>query len=136
MRDTVKIILCALLAVLFWTSGAGASAFHHKDHKEKKSPALESEQARHACPLNHHQKGLPCPHAAKHKTMDQFFLGPDCGGGPLASIPAAVSFSKNHFSVSESSSIEGNDEAESVIQLFPRYQFSLLLQLDHPPQSL
>lgn len=133
MRHRGRIILCALLAVLFWTSGAGASAFHHN---EKKGPALESQQPHHACPLNHHQKGLPCPHAAKHKMMDKFFLGPDCGGGPLASIPASVNFSKNHFSVSESSSVEGSAEVEGVIQLSLRYQFYLAFLLDHPPRSL
>lgn len=133
MREKITAIFCTLLMFFFWASTASASPFHHH---EKKGPALESHKAGHACPLSHHQKGLPCPHAQSKKDSNECQIAPDCGGSPLASIPASVDFSKNLFSVSDSSLKRADDKADSFILKSPHHKFFLSFQLDHPPKSL
>lgn len=133
MREKSAALFCALWVLLFWASAASASPFHHH---EKKSPALESHKAQHTCPLNHHERGLPCPHASQHKSVDKFLLGSDCGGKPSASIPTSVDFSENLFSISESFLIGDHDKTDGFIFNSLRHKFSLSFQLDHPPKSL
>jgi hypothetical protein len=133
MREKITAIFCAVLVFLVWASMASASPFHHH---EKKDSALESNMAKHACPLDHHKKGLPCPHSQSKKDGAKYQIAPDCGGTPLASIPTSVDFSKNLFSVSGSSLKRADDKADGFILKAPRHKFSLSFQLDHPPQSL
>ncbi len=137
MRQLSTGLFCALVVFLFWASAGHASPFHHHEH-EKKVPALKSHKADHSCPLKHNQQGLPCPHAQskKNKGSEGYQIAPDCGGSPLASIPASVDFSKNLFSVSDSSLTLTNAEADGFILKTSRHKFSLSFQLDHPPKSL
>jgi hypothetical protein len=133
MREKTTGLFCALLVLLFWTSAASASPFHHH---EKKSPALKSHEVQHSCPLDHHKKGLPCPHQKNKKDSMEFHIAPDCGGTPLASIPTSIDFSKNLFAVSGSSLNRADDNGDGFILKAPRHKFSISFQLDHPPQSL
>lgn len=133
MQEKFTGLFCTLLVLLFWASTASGSPFHHH---EKKGPALESHKAGHSCPLNHNQKGLPCPHEQSKKDGKECQIAPDCGGLPLASIPVSVSFSKNFFSASDLSLFRADDESNGFILKSPRHKFSLSFQLDHPPKSL
>jgi hypothetical protein len=133
MRERSTGLFCALLMLLLWVSAASASPFHHH---EKKGHAFETHKAGHACPMNHHQKGLPCPHAQNKKDGKEYQIAPDCGGSPLASIPTSVDFSKNLSFVSDSSLPMADDTADGFILKSLRHKFSLSFLLDHPPKSL
>jgi len=130
-------ITCIFLffGVLVWTSGAGASPFHHHEH-EKGDSVLKSATVQHACPLKHHEKVLPCPHVKSKKDNNERQIAPDCGGSPTASIPASVNFSKNLLFVSDSSLIVAEDQTDGINLKSPRHKFFLPFQLDHPPKSL
>jgi len=133
MREISTGLFCAVVVLLFLVSAASASPFHHH---EKRSPALKSHEIQHACPLDNHQKGLPCPHSQSKKDPKGYQIAPDCGGSPLASIPASGNFSKNLFSVSNSCLIKADHQVGGLTLISPRHKFSLSFQLDHPPKSL
>ena len=133
MREKFTGLFCALIVILFWVSSANASPFHHH---EKKSPKIESHKAQHVCPLNHHQRGLPCPHDQSNKDNEGYRIAVDCGGGPVGSNPTSLDYSNNLFSISDSSFIQGDDKADGLIINAPHHKFSLAFQLDHPPKSL
>lgn len=133
MRVKCTGLFFALLMLFLWASTANASPFHHH---EKTSSALEINEAKHSCPLDHHKKGLPCPHKKNKPSSKKYTIAPDCGGKPLASIPASAGLSKNLITVPGSSLSRAVDKADGFILESPRHKFSLSFQLDHPPKSL
>jgi hypothetical protein len=133
MREKFTVIVGALLMLLVWASAASASPFHHH---EKKSSALKNHEIQHACPLDHNQKGIPCPHSLSKKDPNGYQIAPDCGGSPLASVPSSASFSKNLFFVSNSCLIKADHQVGGLTLISPRHKFTLSFQLDHPPKSL
>lgn len=133
MRKKFTVIFCAIVVLSVWAAAASASPFHHH---EKKGPLLESNKGGHACPMGHQQKGLPCPHMQSKQDSKECQIAPDCGGSPLASIPASAGFSKNLLSISEQSLSRADGKAKGFILKSLRHKFSLSFQLDHPPKSL
>ena len=142
-------IFCAFLILLFWISGAGASSFHQH---EKMSPASAGVSPFHlhekmgstaknknhglTCLLEHHQKGLPCPHLKNHKTHKGFAIATDCGGKPAGSFPTSVDYSKNLFFPFKIQSLALSQNPCEFFFLSQEYQFNLPLQIDHPPKFL
>lgn len=136
MLNRSIVYIFAFLVFLVWTSGASASPFHEHEHG-KKGASVEVSKAQHACPMNHAQKGLPCPHIQSKKgNSKECQIAPDCGGAPLGSIPASVNLSKNLLSIFDLSSLTPADKTESLFYSSSSYQFNFSSPLDHPPKSL
>ena len=149
MRKVTSGIICAFLMLLLWASGACASPFHHKEkmssgpaiaspfHKHgRMSPSLESKKDRQVCLLEHHQKGLPCPHENNQNNNKRPEIRTDCGGKPFGSIPTSVDFSKNLFFALKIPSLTLDDNLGKLFPLSPGYKFYLPLQIDHPPKFI
>ncbi len=149
MRKVISHIFCVFLMLLLWTCGAVASSSHHHKgmssapeshspfHQHKKnSSVLESKNDRRFCPLEHHQKGLPCPHEKRRKPGEGLAIGTDCGGVPSGSFPISVDFSKNLFLDLNLSLFGCNEYSADWVLYSSAYKFSLSHPIDHPPKFL
>ena len=149
MRKVTSGVFCVILVLLLWASGAVASPFHqHKGmslalesnspfhQHEKMGSALESKNGQQVCLLEHHQKGIPCPHKKNPKMGKGLIIGTDCGGKPFGSVPISVDFSKNLFVDLNISLLSLNENLGNFVLFSSAYIFSHSLQIDHPPKFL
>lgn len=147
MLEITSRIVCAFLMLLCWASEADASSFHQHEtvnpatvgmspfhQHEQMSRAAENKKHALTCLLEHHQKGLPCPHLKHHKSHNGLVIASECGGKPAGSIPISVDFSKNLFFSFKIRSLTLDQNPCEFFLLSQGYQFNFHLEIDHPPK--